>query len=211
MSWFSSSRGSYGETGWPRGHALALAGKVILVLVLLLEVMLVIILDQKSDRLTESLGEGSQTRDRNRTNGTFEPRHKNEKGGFAFRAPRDWNVRDQGLISEMVSPGQSVAMTVGRVPGIQELRAEQRLLSALREDYRGVTVTKRFLDRGVLDKSTRQVRGRAVNKTGLRVRFAAELSSVKGELYAFLIFQEATQAGPLMPPVRSVQKSFAVL
>lgn len=181
-------------------------GKVIVVLVLIIEILFAIILQQQQDIVEIQAGDsGSKGIDRGSRS-----QHANEQGGFKFRVPREWTVSDEGAISEMVAPGQSLVMTVARVPGVPEVRAERQLLSALRRDYREVRVTKRLLDRGVLDKSTRQIRGEAVNNAGLTVSFAAELPSVEGDLFAFLVFGDATPSEPLLSSMRFVQHSFAI-
>ena len=134
--------------------------------------------------------------------------HVNEVGGYSFRPPEGWSVRDRGSASELSSPdgGVVVSFGSGRSGSLQE--AAEALLDSIRHGYRDVRV--RALEPSHVHRRPAVVgTGSLLNAAWVRVRFLGIALRVAGENRVIAVFvSQPADPAHVLPVVERVIESF---
>lgn len=134
--------------------------------------------------------------------------HVNEVGGFSFRPPEGWTVRDRGSVSELTSPDETVVVSFGAGRDGSMEDAAEALLNSIRDGYRDVRVGA--LERTHVGRRPAVVgAGSLVNAAGIRVRFLGLAIHVEGENRVIAVFaSQPADPVQLLPEVERVIESF---
>jgi hypothetical protein len=134
--------------------------------------------------------------------------HVNEVGGYSFRPPDGWAVRDRGSASELTSPDGSVVVSFGSGRDGSLEDAGEALLDSIRNGYGDVRV-------GALERTHVGPRpavvgtGSLVNAAGVRVRFLGLAIRVEGENRVIAVFvSQPAEPAEVLPEVERVIGSF---
>jgi hypothetical protein len=134
--------------------------------------------------------------------------HVNELGGYAFRPPEGWTVRDRGSASELSSPDGVVVVSFGSGRQGSLWDAAEALLDSIRHGYREVRVGA--LEPTHVDRRPAVVgTGGLLNAAGVRVRFLGLAMRVAGENRVIAVFvSQPADPVEVLPVVERVIESF---
>lgn len=135
-------------------------------------------------------------------------RHVNREGGYSFWYPPDWDVTDQGTVSEVSSPGGDTTVSFGQgAPGgLGE--AQTAFVQQIQGTYRRVRVF------GVESEKLGpypavSVAGAGTNAEGVRIRFLAITAQAGDGNYSIAVFTAAAvDPADVLPPTEETVNSF---
>lgn len=137
-------------------------------------------------------------------------RHTNEAAGYSFLRPAGWEVSGSGTVSRITSPDRDVTVSFG-LGSDGDLRGSSADLAASIQDiYQGAELEgpRRHTIAG---HPAVLVGGRAVNDSGVTVRFLAITLRVEDENYAISVFvSDASDPVTVLPAVEYIVASFEV-
>ena len=139
------------------------------------------------------------------------PKHTNEKGGFRFSYPEDWDVAAQGSRSEATSADGNIRIEVSAVAATPIDRLADLTLERLRRQYDKLSLRSRT-QRAIGDLSSLIVRGTVEEKKGA-LRFVMGSIGGQGRSFLVLAFAEFPAANTLevSTSVQHVLGSFEAL
>jgi hypothetical protein len=134
--------------------------------------------------------------------------HVNEVGGYSFKPPEGWTVRDRGSASELSSPDGVVVVSFGSGRQGSLWDAAEALLDSIRHGYREVRVGA--LEPTHVDRRPAVVgTGGLRNAAGIRVRFLGVAMRVAGENRVIAVFvSQPADPAEVLPVVERVIESF---
>lgn len=134
--------------------------------------------------------------------------HVNEVGGYSFRPPEGWTVRDRGSVSELSSPDGVIVVSFGSGRPGSLWGAAEALLDSIRHGYREVRVGA--LEPTHVDRRPAVVgTGDLQNDAGVRVRFLGLAIRVAGENRVIAVFvSQPADPAKVLPEVERVIESF---
>lgn len=137
--------------------------------------------------------------------------HENVAGGYGFRQPAGWRVRDRGSTSTVTGLGGAAVVSLGHAPGGKLVEASDRFVDSLRETYRRARLAAAETRR-VGPYPALLVSGTGTNREGARIRFLSITVGAPDRNYAIGVFV-AADADPaeVLPPVHEIVGSFRVL
>jgi hypothetical protein len=131
----------------------------------------------------------------------------NEKGGYRFRHPPDWEVERQGTATVLRSPDGDVIVSfgLGAKGGLEP--AETRFVREIRGRYRNTDLLA-LQARQVGPHPALSVSGIGTNERGIRIRFLAITVRIEKKNYSIAVFTPAN-ANPqtVLPPTQEVINS----
>ena len=137
--------------------------------------------------------------------------YRNEAGNFSFSHPPEWEVRARDVRTNLKAPGDAAVMSIGPLSAGSLESASDELLTALRDGYERVRVSRRQ-DSSVGDLPARAVAGRAVNERGARLRFLVIAIEAPEGCFGITVFTpETSDPATVLPPAQAIVSSFRVL
>jgi hypothetical protein len=137
-------------------------------------------------------------------------RHTNEAAGYSFLRPAGWEVSGSGTVSRITSPDRDVTVSfgLGSDGGLGGSSAD--LAASIRDIYDGAELEGPRRDT-IAGHPAVLVGGRAVNDSGVTVRFLAITLRVEDENYAISVFvSDASDPVTVLPAVEYIVASFEV-
>jgi hypothetical protein len=151
-----------------------------------------------------SAGSGATERVRTR-------RLTHPEGGFAVAVPRGLRVQRAGAVVRLTRPDRSLVVIVGPAETGSLAEAERRLLTRMRAEYRKLSVIGREPTR-VDDRRARTVFGKAVNSSGVRLRYAVVTVHAGQRNFSIATYTaHDADPGDVLPQVNAVVNGFEVL
>lgn len=137
--------------------------------------------------------------------------YRNVQGGFEFRHPEGWEVRNEGTATIVRTPNRRVVVAFGMAARGDLQDAERDLVATIREAYRNVTLTALQAE-PIGGRRAVTIAGTGLNDRGVRIRFLAATVGGPGRNYSITMFTAASadRAG-LMPKLESILDSFRVI
>lgn len=90
---------------------------------------------------------------------------------YSFAYPKGWQLENDDMVTKLVSPGNNIAIAVGPAPSGDVLVLSDRLVEGITERYADARTKSRKLV-SVGGNLGLTVSGTAINRFGVRVRFA---------------------------------------
>ena len=136
-------------------------------------------------------------------------RTQNPAARFAFRYPPDWEVRHEGVRSELTNPGKDVVVAIGPAPSGDVLASGEDLRLLLDVSYSDVRETAKRLD-FIKGEPALITRGRAVNETGAPLHYALVIIEAQDQNFAVSSFiSTSADRRTAMERVNEVVRSFS--
>ena len=135
-------------------------------------------------------------------------RHTNEAAGYSFLRPAGWEVSGSGTVSRITSPDRDVTVSfgLGSHGGLRGSSAD--LAASIRDIYHDAELEGLRRDT-VAGHPAVLVGGKAVNDSGVTVRFLAISLRVEDENYAISVFvSDASDPVEVLPAVNHIVASF---
>jgi hypothetical protein len=135
--------------------------------------------------------------------------YRNVEGGYAFRYPAGWAVRDRGTATTVRAPGRRAVVTFGLAPRGDLQEAERSLVGTIRDSYRRVRQTVIQVE-PVGGRRAVTIAGTGMNRAGVPFRFLAATVAGSGRNRSITLF--ASRDGEdVMPTLQRILDSFRVL
>jgi hypothetical protein len=135
--------------------------------------------------------------------------HRNAEGGYAFRFPAGWAVRDKGTATTVRAPGRRAVVTFGLAPRGDLQDAERKLVGTIRDSYRGIRLTVIQIE-PVGGRRAVTIAGTGMNRAGVRFRFLAVTVAGSGRNRSITLFA-SRDGGDVMPKLQRILDSFRVV
>ncbi len=134
--------------------------------------------------------------------------HVNQRGRYLFYHPPDWEVKDEGTVSRVTSPGGETLVTFGLGPEGDLEAAETAFVTELQNQYRGVDLQALEVQQ-VGPNPAVSVAGTGRNNEGVRLRFLAITVGVGGRNFSIGVFTAAnSDPQKVVPPSQEIVNSF---
>jgi hypothetical protein len=135
--------------------------------------------------------------------------HRNARGGYEFRHPDGWAVRDDRTVTTVRSPGRRAVITFGLAAKGDLQDAERDLVATIRGAYRNVRLTAIQVE-PIGGRRAVTIAGAGVNDRGVGIRFLAATVGGPGRNYSITMFTAAGANPDLMEKLQSILDSFRV-
>jgi hypothetical protein len=134
--------------------------------------------------------------------------HLNEQGKYLFYHPPDWEVKDQGTVSRVTSPGGETLVTFGLGPEGDLEAAETAFVTRLQDQYRDVDLAALQVQQ-VGPNPAVSVAGTGRNAEGIRLRFLAITVGVNERNFSIVVFTAAnSDPQKVVPATQEIVNSF---